>query len=306
MRQRLVAITIITLACALVLWPPRAGGGDLRITAIDVGQGDAILVQTPHRHTLMIDTGGKLEFGKTPQGASVAEEVGEKIVVPFLIRQGIHHVDAILLTHPHGDHVGGIAPILRTLGADILFDGGQKYGGKAYHDALNEARKRHVRIVAPRVGDVWKTEDGVSLHFLTPSGTWIYDRRDQVNENSLVVMLECTCGRARPFRALFMGDAGHLSEQRLLARHMDVHADVLKVGHHGSKYASTPDFLAAVGATDAIISDGRHNHYGDPAPQALDNLESAHMRVWRTDTCGAIVVCVRTSVTITPTIPGCR
>ena len=103
MRSRLVAFAVIALACALVLWPPRPARHDLRITFIDVGQGDAILVQTPRGHSLMIDTGGKLERGKTLEGASVAEEVGERVVVPFLIRQGIHHVDAILLTHPHGD-----------------------------------------------------------------------------------------------------------------------------------------------------------------------------------------------------------
>jgi competence protein ComEC len=92
------------VACALVLWPPRAARNDLRITFIDVGQADAILIQTPRGHAIMIDTGGRLEQNESGDGASAAESVGEKVVVPFLVRQGIHHVDAILLTHPHGDH----------------------------------------------------------------------------------------------------------------------------------------------------------------------------------------------------------
>jgi competence protein ComEC len=86
------------------LWPLRAPRNDLRITFIDVGQADAILIQTPRGHAIMIDTGGRLERNESGDGGSMAESVGEKVVVPFLIRQGIHHVDAILLTHPHGDH----------------------------------------------------------------------------------------------------------------------------------------------------------------------------------------------------------
>jgi competence protein ComEC len=240
----------------------------------------------------MIDTGGRLERNESSDGASMAESVGEKIVVPFLIRQGVHHVDAILLTHPHGDHVGGIAPIIRTLGTDVFFDGGQHYAGHAYRDALDEARKHHVRMISPHAGDVWHADDGVRLRFLTGSGTPIDDPVDGVNENSLVAMLECDCGRAHPFRVLFMGDAGKLSEDILLAEHADLRADVLKAGHHGSRFASSPEFLAAVGAHDAIISDGRHNLYHHPAPETLQHLLDAHMRIWRTDLCGAITLSV--------------
>jgi competence protein ComEC len=304
-RLKLAALVIIALACALVLWPPRAARHDLRITFIDVGQGDGILVQTPRGHALMIDTGGRLELNESGDAASTAESIGERIVVPFLIRQGFHHLDAILLTHPHGDHVGGVAPILRTLGANMFFDGAQPYRGRAYRDALQEVRRHHVRVVHPRSGDLWQTDDGVRLRFLTSSGVHIHDPYDQVNENSLVVMLECDCGRPRPFRVLFMGDAGKLSERILLARHADLHADLLKVGHHGSRHASSREFLAAVGASDAVISDGRHNPYHHPAPETLAALAAAHMRVWRTDLCGAITVDVGISVEIATMVAAC-
>jgi competence protein ComEC len=252
----------------------------------------------------MIDAGGKLERGPAEDGTSAAEAAAEKIVVPFLIRQGVHRVDAILLTHPHGDHVGGVAPILRTLGADIFFDGAQHYGGRAYRDALDEARRRNVRRIVPRAGEEWRSSDGVRLRFLSVAGA-IDDPKDQINENSLVAMLECDCGRTRPFRALFMGDAGKIAERMLLAQQVDVRADLLKVGHHGSRYASSLEFLRAVGAHDAVISDGRHNLYRHPAPETLEALSVARMRIWRTDLCGAIVVSVTAQTAITTIVPEC-
>jgi competence protein ComEC len=184
------------------------------------------------------------------------------------------------------------------LGADVFFDGGQEYGGHAYRDALEEARRHHVRMVAPRAGDVWQSDDGVRLRFLTGTNMPVDDPKDEINENSLVAMLECVCGRGQPFRALFMGDAGKVAERMLLAQHTDLRADLLKVGHHGSRYASSPEFLQAVGARDAVISDGRHNLYHHPAPETLASLRAAHMRVWRTDLCGAIVVSVAAKTAI--------
>jgi beta-lactamase superfamily II metal-dependent hydrolase len=121
-RYKLAALAVSVLACALVLWPPRPARNDLRITFIDVGQADAILIQTPRGHAIMIDTGGRLERNESGDGGSMAESVGEKVVVAFLIRQGIHHVDAILLTHPHGDHKDFRAHEARALINSSLHD----------------------------------------------------------------------------------------------------------------------------------------------------------------------------------------
>ena len=98
------AIAIVVCASALCLWPPRVPNHDLRVVAIDVGQADALLIRTPSGHAYLVDAGGRLERGPQVAGASSSEEIGERIVVPFLIRNGIHHLDAVLLSHPHGDH----------------------------------------------------------------------------------------------------------------------------------------------------------------------------------------------------------
>jgi competence protein ComEC len=125
-------------------------------------------------------------------------------------------------------------------------------------------------------------DDGVTLDILAPSLPVLADTGDDVNENSIVAML-----RYNDFRELFMGDAGESSEARLLASGTDLHADVLKVGHHGSQYASTPDFIAAVQPETAIISVGRHNTFGHPGSSTLATLGRVGTTIYRTDRCGA-------------------
>ena len=104
-----LALILALTATSLVLWPPQSFASRLRITVLDVGQADAIVIETPTHHTILVDAGGRLERG--PQGNdSSAERVGERIVVPFLLREGIHQLDALIVSHPHGDHVGGLCP----------------------------------------------------------------------------------------------------------------------------------------------------------------------------------------------------
>jgi len=126
------------------------------------------------------------------------------------------------------------------------------------------------------------SEDGVTLDILAPSRPVLADTGDDVNENSIVAMLHYN-----DFRELFTGDAGESSEARLLASGADLRADVLKVGHHGSQYASTPPFIAAVHPHVAIISVGRHNMFGHPGPSTLATLGAASASIYRTDSCGA-------------------
>jgi competence protein ComEC len=279
-----LAAAAIALAASYVLWPPRALDARLRVTVLDVGQADAIVVQTPRGHVVLIDAGGRLERGAQSSG-SVAEAVGERIVVPFLLRHGIHSLDAIVLSHPHGDHAGGVAPALRRLRVVLLADGGQRYGGHAYQDALRTARAARVPIVYPRGGTQWQTDDGISLHFLGPSLPFIANSRNDINENSVAFTL-----RYRTFCMLFTGDAGAAAEERFSAESADLRCDVLKVGHHGSAYSSTPAFIESVRPRYAIISVGRHNLFGHPAPSTLQTLQRIGAQIYRTDENGAVTI----------------
>ncbi len=279
------ALALVAAACALCLWPPRPANHDLRITAIDVGQADALLIQTPGGHAFLVDAGGRLERGPQTPGDSAAEDIGARIVVPFLLRAGVHHLDAVLLSHPHGDHAGGMAPVLRMLGANGFADSGQSYPGQAYRDALDVAREEHIPMLEPRGGDVWHTADGMTFRFYGPTLPYITGSRSDINSNSLVFRLEYGT-----FRMLFMGDAGRETEERLLASGDDLRADVLKVGHHGSAYGTTREFLRAVAPRDAIISVGRNNLFGHPSPATLATLSDDRVTVYRTDRDGAVLV----------------
>jgi competence protein ComEC len=296
-RARHACALVVFASCTVVLVAcvrPHA----FRVTMLDVGQGDAILVQTPRGHAFMIDAGGALERGTADDGGSPAEAVGERIVVPTLVRMGVTHLDGVILTHPHGDHVGGCAPLLRSLGAEWIADSGQRYAGHAYVDCMTTARTRGTPIREPRCGDVWRTDDGVTLRFLAPCDPYFTDGKNDVNENSIVVMLAYGA-----FRMLFMGDAGAQSEARLLDSGVDLRADVLKVGHHGSAYSSTQAFVAAVHPDVAAISVGRHNTFGHPARRTIATLGAVAARAYRSDRCGAITIEALPDVRVTSMLP---
>jgi len=165
-----------------------------------------------------------------------------------------------------------------------IADSGQAYGGHAYHDCLDTARADGVPVVYPRAGNVWRTDDGVTLTFIGPSLPFI-GGKNAINDNSIAFVLQY-----RSFRMLFTGDAGVAAERRFLDEGIDLHADVLKVGHHGSAYSSSPEFIATVHPRHAIISVGRHNMFGHPAPSTIETLKNFAAIVDRTDANAAVII----------------
>lgn len=280
---RTLAATLALIGVLLVIAPPLAPENTLRITVLDVGQADGIVIQTPRGGVILVDAGGRLESRSDPQ--SNAEAIGERIVVPFLRRAGVRRIEAIVLSHPHGDHAGGVAPVLRAFPVTEFADGGQRYSGFAYNDALQTARAERVPIVYPRAGARWRTDDGVTFTFVGPSLPFIAGGSNDINDNSIAFILQY-----RAFRMLFTGDAGTAAEQRFLREGLDLRATILKVGHHGSAYGSTPAFIAAVHPAYAIVSVGRHNMFGHPAPSTIQTLQRFGARVYRTDQNGAVTV----------------
>ncbi|HZX68189.1 MAG TPA: ComEC/Rec2 family competence protein, partial [Candidatus Elarobacter sp.] len=147
-RNTRLCVILLTLASAIVFASTlRLPDGRLTITMLDVGQGDGIVIRTPRGHTILIDTGGRLERGPSTGGKSPAEVIGERVVLGYLLRQGIHRVDLLVITHPHGDHVGACRPILDAMPVRAILDSGQTYGGHAYRDCIAAAHAQHVPVV---------------------------------------------------------------------------------------------------------------------------------------------------------------
>jgi beta-lactamase superfamily II metal-dependent hydrolase len=288
--------------------PPPASGGELTVRVLDVGpvNGDSILITSPAGKTVLIDA------GDTNKG---------KAVVEALKRNNVQQLDYFIATHPHPDHIGGSAEIFKAVKVLNVIDNGQKPNIPAgltqpaprsiqsvvkkpparsppsltrfYDDykAAVSASGAHYETAKP--GTKYDLGGGALLTVLAPSEPFF--TKDQLktggnepNANSIVVRLDYG-----NFSMLLAGDAEEQTEQRMLTKELDLEARVLKIGHHGSKYASSSDFLKRVKPEIAIVSCGAWNRYGHPSQAVLDRLKAANVKLYRTDLHGEITITSR-------------
>jgi competence protein ComEC len=211
--------------------------------------------------------------------------MGMSVVEPFLRRQGINRLDMVILTHPHDDHVQGLVPVLRDFRIGMVLDPGIPHGSKAYQRFLAIIHDRHLPYHQAVRGQKIDFGDGVQAQVLSPPPVSGDVSEDQVNDTSAVIRF--TYGRRA---ILITGDAGFSTESDIIASRADVRSDVLKVGHHGSKYSTGDEWLSAVRPSVAVISVGRGNSFGHPSSETLQRLAAHQARVYRTDECGAVTV----------------
>lgn len=271
----LVTVPVLVLSWIAATHPfaPRISAGRLQVTALDVGQGDSILVITPAGRTLLIDGGGlrDTEFGT---------DTGADAVAPYLWSRGIRRLDAVAMTHAHQDHIGGLFAILRN------FDVGEIWIGRnPPSDPLKQweslAQFRNVPVVEHHRGE--KLNWGGSIvEFLSPAADYEPARRPG-NNDSLVMRVSFGARSA-----LLSGDVERKMENELVAAQQPLAASFLKVPHHGSKTSSTEAFLGRVHADYGVISVAVHSPFGHPHEEALARLASGHVRLLRTDRDGAV------------------
>jgi competence protein ComEC len=234
---------------------------------IDVGQGDATLVVTPRGRAVLVDAGGGREFSDF--------DVGERVVVPYLRHYGVTALDYLVLTHGHQDHAGGAAAVLAALPVrTVLLPQGES---SAPVQAV--LRATGGRRLVPAYAGQSIVLDGVAFRVVQTGG----ESGGKRGEESTVVLVEY--GR---HRFLVTGDLG-AREERVLAARVTGEGGVLKVSHHGSKTATTPELLAAYRPGYAVVSAGHANRFGHPHPEVLARLAAKGVRVFRTDRDGAVV-----------------
>jgi competence protein ComEC len=262
------------LAAAVLIWLPLAPSrpGLVELHMIDVGQGDAIALRTPHAHWILFDAGRAWRGG----------DAGRSTILPYLGRRG-GSLDLFVLSHPHTDHVGGAASVLRALRPAAYVDAGFPGAAEAYRASLDAARTSRVRWMRAHPGDSVSI-DGVSITFLAPDSAWTASL-DDPNLASVVTLV-----RVGAVRMLLMGDAERPEEEWLLHHWPgELHADILKVGHHGSSTSSTGAFLQAVRPRLALVSVGAGNSYHLPSADVMHALAAQGAQVLRTDRLGTIV-----------------
>lgn len=234
------------------------------------------MIESPAGRVAVVDGGGRPDTDERD-----GDDPGARVVVPFLRQRGISVVDLLVPTHPDDDHAQGLIAVAERLRVRAALDGGWGGGGAVYARLRRRLQSRGVPVLRARRGQVLDLGGGARLEVLHPASHSL----GSANENSVVLRL--VYGRAR---LLLTGDAGAEAEADLLASGQELSADLLKIGHHGSRGASTEAFLRRVAPALAVISCGRNNAFGHPHPDTLRRLIRRGVRVFRTDRDGALVV----------------
>jgi competence protein ComEC len=266
----------LTLFALLIHQPSRTGPRPvlLELTAIDVGQGDSLLVIFPGGAKMLIDGGGHLQFGRASRSSL---DTGEDVVSPYLWSRGISRLDVVVATHAHQDHIGGLPAILENFRPKELW-----VGANPQPEILNCAGRLHIPVIRQHTDPAFDFS-GASIQILSPPED--FQPTKAINNDSLAFRI--TYG-LRSF--LLTGDMEKPMEARLLSLSADLHSDVLKVGHHGSKTSTIQPFLDAVSPSIALISYGFENSFGHPNKDVLARLHNHHSAVLRTDLDGLITV----------------
>jgi competence protein ComEC len=252
----------------------------VRVTVLDVGQGDGILVELPGQGAILIDGGGLFDD---------RFDIGEQVVVPFLLSRWIARLDLVVLSHPHPDHLNGLAAVLRHFPVGAVWDGGQRVASPSY--LWFEEVLRHKRIPHKILQAGYRTAefDPVTIDVLHPPKQLLRGsprgRSSDVNSNSLVLVVQY-----RDVRILLPGDIEQEAERLLLEQKADLSAQVLKVPHHGGRTSSGLPFLERVRPTVAVVSAGYRNRFRHPHQETLERYRAMGIELYRTDRHGAVTI----------------
>lgn len=261
-------IVLILINFIIYIFPQK-----LRIFFIDVGQGDSTLIITPDKKTVLIDGGGSDSF-----------DVGEKVLLPYLLDRRILKIDYVLISHFDTDHCGGILTIMEKVKVKNIIISEQAEHSENYERSKKLMIHKKIRLIEVKKGDKIKIGRYSEFKILFPTSRLLSE--NPLNNNSIVAQFNYN-----NFKMLFTGDIEKLAEQQILkTEKAEIRADILKVAHHGSKTSSIPEFIKAVRPRIALIGVGKNNTFGHPNQQTIKNLENIKCRIYRTDLQGEIII----------------
>ncbi|MDT8719391.1 MBL fold metallo-hydrolase [Clostridium sp. 19966] len=240
-----------------------SSGEKLKVHYIDVGQGDSILIQQGTAN-MLIDTG--------------TNESTDRLL-KYLQDEKIDKLDYLILTHPHEDHIGGADAIINKYKINNLYMPKITANTKTFKDTVSAIKKNGLTASQPKVGDNFKLGDA-DCKVLGPINS------DKENLNTYSIAIKITFGENK---FLFTGDSEASNEADMIKAGLDLSADVLKVGHHGSSTSTSKEFLEKVNPKYAVISCGKGNDYGHPHKETMNKLKNKNVTVYRTDESGTIV-----------------
>lgn len=271
-RKHIPAVLLGILACTIVvIWYAIfyiESRRDLTMTVFDVGQGDSVFIELPNGNQALIDGG--------PTDAVLAKLGG---AMPFWDRT----IDLVILTHPHADHAAGLIAIAKRYHIGRVLESGVNYTTPEYQEWHALLQQKHIPVTIAHRGQIIRLAPKIELDILTPFDSFVGKSPKNIHDAMVVAQL-----RDRLATALLMGDAEKSLEYRLLFTGDDIRADILKVGHHGSKTSTTEDFVRAVSPKIAVISAGRKNRYGHPAQDVVDRIAAFGATLFRTDRNGDV------------------
>lgn len=270
-----IGIILFFLSMNLLIWNAvfnLTEKADITVRFFDVGQGDAIFIEAKDGAQILIDGG--------PNGRILSHLGG---TMPF----GDNSIDAVIISHPHADHVSGLIEVIKKYEIGMIIESGVAYNTPEIKELRNLIREKRIKkIIVKRQSNLSFTNEAV-IKFLYPDVSYDEKAVKDVNETSLVAILEFS-----KRKILFTGDAGKIIEAYLVRKGILENIDVLKVGHQGSKFSSTNDFLNKISPEYAVISVGK-NSYGHPHSDALSRLASVGTKIFRTDIDGTITLEIR-------------
>lgn len=257
-------LLLALLVLDLLVWQQifSAPGGE-KLFFLDVGQGDSSLIQIGGLR-LLVDAG--------PAGGGVVRELDK------ILPASDKYIDLAIISHPQADHYGGLAEVARNYRLGAFLWNGTQSEAEGWAALMEELRKRQIPLIPVLAGDVIRLGE-TNIRVLSPTIQLLQSA--ETNDGSLVLLVD-----GGQWKELLTGDAGFTVEKYL--RNTDLRADILKVGHHGSKYASGDEFLRAVSPLLAVIEVGARNSYGHPAPATLERLAQIGAQVLRTDQNGTL------------------